>query len=37
MFEDALNYHFEDLFEETDELFDRIYKMDKDIREKIIL
>lgn len=35
MFEDELNSHFEDLFEETDEPFDKIYKMDKDIRKKI--
>lgn len=35
MFKDELNSHFEDLFEETDEPFNKIYKMDKDIKEKI--
>ena len=35
MFNDELNSHFEDLFEESDELFDKIYKMDKNIRDKI--
>lgn len=35
LFYDSLNEHFEDIFDETNEPFNKIYIMDNNIREKI--